>query len=251
MIAQPPLPYGRHAIEQDDIDAVVKILRGDWLTTGPAVNEFESALAAYCGASDAVSCANGTAALHLACLALGLGPEDTVIVPSITFVASANAARLVGAEIVFADVDPDTGLMETSHLADAIERAVRQGRRPTAAIPVHLGGQCADLASLGKLAAQHDMAVIEDACHAIGTRYRRGNGPAVSIGSGVDSALTVFSFHPVKTITAGEGGAVLANDADLARRLRQSRGHGIEREPSAFQDLPAAFEGNTPNPWYY
>ncbi|HYM04087.1 MAG TPA: UDP-4-amino-4,6-dideoxy-N-acetyl-beta-L-altrosamine transaminase [Stellaceae bacterium] len=251
MIAPPILPYGRHAIDQDDIDAVVNVLRGDWLTTGPIVTQFERALADYCGANDAVSCANGTAALHLACLALGLGPEDTVIVPSITFVASANAARLVGAEIVFADVDPDTGLMDASHLADAIERATRQGRRPSATVPVHLGGQCSDLAALGRLAAQHDISVIEDACHAIGTRYVRGNGPTVAIGSCADSALTVFSFHPVKTITAGEGGAVTANDADLARRLRQWRGHGIEREPSAFLNRQAGFEGDTPNPWYY
>lgn len=251
MTAAPITPYGRHAIEQDDIDAVVNVLRGDWLTTGPMVNEFERALAARCGAVDAISCANGTAALHLACLALGLGPDDTAIVPSITFVATANAARFVGAEVVFADVDPDTGLMEASHLAEAIERITSKGRRPSVVLPVHLGGQCADLAALSRLARAHDMAIIEDACHALGTLQRRGNEPAAPIGACIDSDLVAFSFHPVKTITAGEGGAVLAKDENIAHRVRQWRGHGIEREPTALQDRQAGFDGDMPNPWYY
>ena len=129
MPAARPLPYSRHAIDEDDIAAVAKVLRGDWLTTGPAVREFEAALARQCGAEHAISCSNGTAALHLACLALGLGAEDTAIVPAITFVATANAARMVGAEVVFADVDPDTGLMEASHLAQAIERIPLKSNR--------------------------------------------------------------------------------------------------------------------------
>jgi UDP-4-amino-4,6-dideoxy-N-acetyl-beta-L-altrosamine transaminase len=249
--ALPSLPYGRHAVDQDDIDAVTAVLRGDWLTTGPVVGAFESALAERCGASHAVSCANGTAALHLACLALGIGPGDTAIVPSITFVATANAARLVGAEIVFADVDPDSGLMEAAHLTEAIDRARRSGRRPAVVLPVHLGGQCGDLASLSALAGRHGLRIIEDACHAIGSAFRRGNGPPRPIGSCSDSDLAVFSFHPVKTITAGEGGAVMARDAALAESLCRWRGHGIRREPAEFTDEAAAFEGAVPNPWYY
>jgi UDP-4-amino-4,6-dideoxy-N-acetyl-beta-L-altrosamine transaminase len=245
------LPYGRHRIEQDDIDAVVDVLRGDWLTTGPAVAAFERALAERCGALDAVSCANATAGLHLSCLALGLGPDDTAIVPAITFVATANAARFVGAEVVFADVDPESGLMEASHLAEAIERTRKAGRRPSVALPVHLGGQCADLAAVARVARSHGMSIIEDACHAIGTRYQSGNKATATIGSCIDSDLAVFSFHPVKTITAGEGGAVLGNDEALLRRVRQWRGHGIEREPGAFTDREAGFQGATPNPWYY
>jgi UDP-4-amino-4,6-dideoxy-N-acetyl-beta-L-altrosamine transaminase len=245
------IPYGRHLVEQDDIDAVVEVLRGDWLTTGPAVEGFERALAGRCGAAEAVSCANGTAALHLACLALGLGPDDTAIVPAITFVATANAARFVGAEVIFADVDPDSGLMEAPHLADAIERCFAEGRRPSVVLPVHLGGQCADLQAVARLARPHGMAIIEDACHALGSVQRRGNDAAMPVGACADSDLTVFSFHPVKTITAGEGGAILAKDAALAQRARHWRGHGIVREAAHFEDRAAGFDGDTVNPWYY
>lgn len=245
------LPYGRHAIEQDDIDAVAEVLRGDWLTTGPAVDAFERALAARCAALDAVSCANGTAALHLACLALGLGPGDTVIVPAVTFVATANAARFVGADVTFADVDPETGLMEAPHLAAAIGRALKEGRRPAAAIPVHLAGQCADLAALAEVARRHRLTIIEDACHALGSIELLADGRTAPIGACTHGDLAVFSFHPVKTITAGEGGAVLTKDPALARRLRQARGHGIERDPDKFEDEAAAFDGDAANPWYY
>jgi UDP-4-amino-4,6-dideoxy-N-acetyl-beta-L-altrosamine transaminase len=252
-VSAPPaaLPYGRHAIAEDDIAAVVDVLRGDWLTTGPAVADFERALALRCGAAAAVSCANGTAALHLACLALGLGPGDTAIVPAITFVATANAARMVGAEVVFADVDPESGLMEAAHLAEAIDRALVAGRQPAVVLPVHLGGQCADLEAIARLARARRLAIIEDACHALGTVYRDPAGRSSAIGASAFSDATVFSFHPVKTVTAGEGGAVLTKDATLARRAARARGHGIEREAADFVDRDAGFDGNEPNPWYY
>jgi UDP-4-amino-4,6-dideoxy-N-acetyl-beta-L-altrosamine transaminase len=246
-----PLPYGRHAIDQDDCDAVLEVLRGDWLTTGPVVGAFERALAERCGAAEAVSCSNGTAALHLACLALGLGGEDTAIVPAVTFLATANAPRMTGAEVVFADVDPESGLMEAHHLADAIARATTAGRRPRVVLPVHLGGQCADLAAISTLARQHGMAVIEDACHALGTVYRRPNGAPAAIGACAHSDLTVFSFHPVKTITTGEGGAITTRDPALAGRMRRLRSHGIVREAAAFADHAAGFDGRRANPWYY
>src|SRR5689334_23197292 len=207
------------------------------------VGAFESAIAERCGATHAVSCANATAGLHLACLALGIGPGDTAIVPSITFVATANAARLVGAEIVFADVDPDSGLMEAPHLTEAIDRARRCGRRPAVVLPVHLGGQSGDLGSLSALARRHGLKIIEDACHAIGGSFRRNDGTLHPIGSCSHSDLAVFSFHPVKTITAGEGGTVTTRDAALAESLSRLRGHGIRREPAEFTDDAAAFDG--------
>jgi UDP-4-amino-4,6-dideoxy-N-acetyl-beta-L-altrosamine transaminase len=245
------IPYGRHAIDQDDVAAVLDVLRGDWLTTGPTVGDFERELAQRCGAAAAASCANGTAALHLSCLALDLGADDTAIVPAITFVATANAPRMVGAEIVFADVDPDSGLMEAAHLARAIERVTAAGRRPSVVLPVHLAGQCADMEALAAVARAHGMAIIEDACHALGTVQHSAAGRTAPVGACAYSDFTVFSFHAVKTITAGEGGAVLAKDEALARHVRQGRSHGIERDAAEFRDRDAGFDGNEPNPWYY
>jgi UDP-4-amino-4,6-dideoxy-N-acetyl-beta-L-altrosamine transaminase len=248
---QPQLPYGRHFLEQDDRDAVMEVLRGDWLTTGPVVGEFEHALAKRCGAAHAVSCSNGTAALHIACLTLGLGSEDTAIVPAITFLATANAARIAGAEVVFADVDPDSGLMGAPQLAAAIDRTKALGRRPSVVLPVHLGGQCADLATIERVARDNGMAVIEDACHALGTIYQGAGLAPTTIGACAHSDLTVFSFHAVKTITAGEGGAVMARTDEAARRLRQWRNHGVVRDADRFEDEDAAFDGSSVNPWYY
>ena len=251
MTNQPHLPYGRHVLDQEDRDAVINVLRGDWLTTGPIVGEFERALAKRCGAAHAVSCSNGTAGLHIACLALGLGSEDAAIVPAITFLATANAPRMAGAEVVFADVDPDSGLMEAPQLAAAIARAKALGRRPRVVLPVHLGGQCADLAAIAGIARANDMAIIEDACHALGTVYQGDGLAPTTIGGCAHSDLTVFSFHAVKTVTAGEGGAVLARADEAARRLRQWRNHGVVRDADSFEDHDAAFDGETANPWYY
>ena len=247
----PILPYGRQAIDDDDIAAVAAVLRSDWLTTGPATRAFEAELAARCGAPHAVSCANGTAALHLACLALGLGADHTVIVPSMTFAATANAPRLVGAEVVFADVDPETGLMRVEDLKDALGRASVRGRRPSAVFPVDLAGQCENLEEIAALAHREGLVVVEDACHAIGGAYRRHDGAWQAIGASCDSDMTVFSFHPVKTIAAGEGGAVLTRRAELAERLALFRGHGIHRNASAFVDREAGFDQASVNPWYY
>lgn len=165
-VPKPILPYGRQAIDEDDIAAVAAVLRSDWLTTGPTTHAFETALAERGGASRAISCANGTAALHLACLALGLGPTHTVIVPSITFAATANAARFVGAEVIFADVDPENGLMGPDHLAEALARTQATGRRASAVFPVDLAGQCDDLQGIANLARREQMAIVEDLpCH--------------------------------------------------------------------------------------
>ena len=239
------LPYSRHLIEEDDVEAVAEVLRGDWLTTGPKVGAFEKALAAKIGAAHAVSCSSGTAGLHLAMMALGLGPGDSVIVPTVTFVSTATMVRHVGAEVIFADVDPDTGLMGALEFAAALERAGDD--RVKAVIAVHLAGQCADPAAIGDLAGEHGIRVIEDACHALGTRWEKK-----SVGSCGYSDMAVFSFHPVKTIAMGEGGAVAANDDELAGRLALLRNHGMTREPEAFTNADLAFdEQGLPNPWYY
>jgi len=250
MDARPFLPYGRQRIEEDDVAAVVEVLRGDWLTTGPRVAAFEAALAERTGAAHAVACANGTAALHLAALALDLGEGDSVIVPAITFLATANAARFVGAEVVFADVDPENGLMRAQDLEAALARPEAASAR--AVFPVHLAGQCCDMEAIGAIARDRGLAVVEDACHAIGSRYRTAGGASGPIGDGRFAAMATFSFHPMKTVTMGEGGAVTTNDAALAERLRRLRNHGMTREPADFENADLAFDADgEANPWYY
>lgn len=238
------LPYGRQQIDDDDIAAVVAALRSDWLTTGPAVERFEAALSEVCGGAEAVVVANGTVALQLAMHGLGVGPGTSVVVPAITFAASANAARYLGAEVVFADIDPDSGLMTPETASAAIAAAPAPVR---ALIPVHLGGRIADLSGLRTLADAHGAAMLEDACHAIGG----ADGSGRPVGACALSDATCFSFHPVKTITSGEGGAVTLRDPDFARRLRRLRHHGIETDPSAWQRPELGFEADAQNPWYH
>ncbi|MEA1674347.1 UDP-4-amino-4,6-dideoxy-N-acetyl-beta-L-altrosamine transaminase [Nitrospirillum sp. BR 11163] len=258
----PYLPYGRQAIDEDDIAAVTAVLRGDWLTQGPTVTRFERAFAETVGARHAIACANGTAALHLACMALNLGPGDAVVVPSVTFLATANAARYCGAEVAFADVDPETGLMGRAAAEAAIARAEAAGWRVRALAPVHFAGQAADMDALADLAEARGLAIIEDACHAVGSRRAgrarvngggaNGDGDTVAIGACDRSAMACFSFHPVKTIAAGEGGMITTNDDALARSLRRDVSHGMVRDAAAFQDKEAAFgAAGGANPWYY
>jgi UDP-4-amino-4,6-dideoxy-N-acetyl-beta-L-altrosamine transaminase len=236
------LPYGRQLIEDDDLAAVVEALRAEMLTTGPRVEAFERAFCEATGAVHAVACANGTAALHLSMMAAGIGPGDAVVVPSITFLATANAARFVGAEVVFADVDPDTGLMTAETCAEAMSRAPL----PVKAIaPVHLAGKCAHLPSIAAQAAEVGATVIEDACHALGTEMDFGLG-GERVGDGRHASLACFSFHPVKTIATGEGGMVTTTHAGLAERLREGRSHGMTRDPDRFERADGAGE-----PWWY
>ena len=249
----PFLPYGRQLIEEDDIAAVAAVLRGDWLTTGPAVAAFEQALCGVTEARHAIACANGTAALHLAALALDLEPGDRVVVPSVTFLATANAVRLAGGEVVFADCDPDSGLMEAAQLAEALERAAAGSGGPVKAVfPVHLTGQCADLPALAEIARRHRLALVDDAAHAIASRYRAADGSLRPIGDGRITAMSTFSFHPVKSIAMGEGGAVTTNDDRLALKLQRLRSHGMVREPGEMQNRALAFDADgSANPWYY
>ena len=216
-MSQSFIPYGRQLIEDDDIEAVVAVLRGDWLTTGPTVGRFEAAFAAYTGAAHAIAVGNGTAALHLAAIAAGLGPGDEVIVPALTFAASANCARYVGAKVVFADVRADTLTIDTAHVASLITPHTR------AIVTVDYAGLPSDLDEIMALADRHRLLVIEDACHALGAEYRQRR-----IGS--IAHLSTFSFHPVKHLTSGEGGMVTTNDAALADRIRKLRNHGIETD---------------------
>lgn len=249
----PFLPYGRQHIDDDDVAAVTAALRGEMLTGGPLVGDFEEALRGRVGAGFAVACANGTAALHLAMLALGIGPGDRVAVPAVTFLATANAARFVGAEVVFVDVDPETGLMGADHLLAALDRAAPEsGAGPVrAVIPVHLNGQCIDLDAVCAVARARGLAVVEDACHAIGGGVATGDADR-RVGACALSDMTVFSFHPVKTVAMGEGGAITTNDPQLAERLALLRNHGMTRDPATFQcpELALAADG-TLNPWYY
>jgi UDP-4-amino-4,6-dideoxy-N-acetyl-beta-L-altrosamine transaminase len=224
------LPYGRQTIEDDDIAAVTAALRDDFLTTGPRVEAFEQGFAAKVGADHAVVCANGTAALHLSMLALKVGPGDVAIVPSTTFLATANCARFVGADVVFADVDPASGLMTRETLEAAIRRA--RGRRIAAVLPVHLRGDVADLPAIRALAESVGAAVVEDSCHALGSTADFGAG-VEPVGAGRHGDMAVFSFHPVKTIATAEGGMITTNDPEVAARARRLRGHGMERPADA------------------
>lgn len=229
------LAYGRQTIEDDDIAAVAEALRDDFLTTGPRVDAFEAAFAESVGARHAVACSNGTAALHLAMMALDVQPGEVVICPSITFLATANCARYVGAEVIFADVDPATGLMTP----DTLEAALKQvgDRKLRAVLPVHLRGDVAELDRLQALAAAAGAVLVEDAPHALGSEALFGNQKE-TVGDCRHSAMATFSFHPVKTIATGEGGMVTTNDPHLAARLKTLRSHGMVRP-----------EGG--EPWWY
>lgn len=248
MTTLPFLPYGRQAIDDDDIRAVAEVLRGDWLTTGPAVASLEKALCDALHCTDAAVVANGTAALHLALQALGVGEGDAVVVPTVTFLATANAARYVGAEVVFADVDPASGLLTEESCRAAIDRSTLPVR---AIMPVHLGGRMVDMAAIGALARERGAFVVEDACHALGGAHLDGKGTRTPAGSCRHADAATFSFHPVKAITCGEGGAVACRDAALAERIRCLRSHGMERNSDSWRDRDLGFENGAPNPWYY
>ena len=240
------LPYGRQSLDADDIAAVRRALESDFLTTGPEVGAFESELAAATGAAEAVVCSSGTAGLHLATAALELGPGDAVAVPAITFVATANCARYCSADVVFTDVDPDSGLMTPETLETAIA-----GKEIKAVLPVHLAGQSCDMTGISEIARKYGAAVIEDAAHAIGTTGVPAD-PDCRIGDNRHSDMAAFSFHPVKTMTSGEGGAVTTNDAGMAEKMRRLRHHAMSLDPENWSDSgrrEEAIDGR--HPWYY
>jgi UDP-4-amino-4,6-dideoxy-N-acetyl-beta-L-altrosamine transaminase len=233
------IPYGRQSIDAADSEAVVEVLKSDFLTQGPAVPRFEQALAAYCGAGHGVAACNATAALHVACLALELGPGDLLWTSPITFVASANCALYCGAEVDFVDIDPQTYNISIERLTEKLEAAKEQGRLPKIVMPVHFAGQSADMRQIAELARRYGFRVIEDASHAVGATY--GNGP---VGDCRYSDIAVFSFHPVKIITTGEGGMAMTNNPELAARMALLGTHGVTRDPGR---LRAPSDGG----WYY
>jgi UDP-4-amino-4,6-dideoxy-N-acetyl-beta-L-altrosamine transaminase len=227
------IPYGRQWITEQDIEAVAQVLRSNWLTCGPAVRQFEEAIAKSCGARHAVAVSNGTAALHLACLALGLGPKHKGVTSPLTFLASANCLAYCQARPDFVDIDPDRLCLSPSGLEAYIDR----NGTPDVVIPVDFSGIPADLPRIQKLAERYGFAVIEDAAHSLGSRYYH-DGQWFRCGSCAHTELAILSFHPVKTLTTGEGGMVLTNNDKLARRLRMLANHGIERDPSQFEPWP-------------
>jgi UDP-4-amino-4,6-dideoxy-N-acetyl-beta-L-altrosamine transaminase len=241
------LPYGRQTITQEDIDAVTSVLQSDYLTQGPVVEKFEAEIARTVGARHAISCANGTAALHLALLALEIGVGNEIVTTPNTFVASANCARYVGAEVKFCDIDPATGLIDIEQLERILVRDEK--RKIRAIIPVHFAGQPVDLARLYELARTHGAYVIDDASHALGAAYADGRRTQL-IGNNAHSDLTTFSFHPVKHVATGEGGAVTTADPMLAARLRQLRTHGIAKKEFIHAEQAFSTTGEL-NPWYY
>ena len=233
------IPYGRQDINQDDIDAVLEVLRSDFLTQGPAVPAFENTVVNYCGVQHAVAVNSATSALHIACLALGVGKGEVVWTTPITFVASANCALYCGATVDFVDIDPRTYNLSVERLAEKLAHAKKIGKLPKVVIPVHLCGQSCDMAGIHALSQRYGFKIIEDASHAIGGKYR--DEP---IGNCRYSDITVFSFHPVKIITTAEGGMALTKDVQLAKRMQLLRSHGITRD---LADMTHAPDG----PWYY
>jgi UDP-4-amino-4,6-dideoxy-N-acetyl-beta-L-altrosamine transaminase len=233
------IPYGRQDISQADIDAVVDVLGSDWLTQGPAIERFEATVAEYCGVRYAVAVSSATAALHIACLALDLKEGDRLWTSPNTFVASANCGRYCGATVDFVDIDPQTYNLNPSALEQKLALAAQQGCLPNIVVPVHFAGQSCEMNKIAELSAFYGFRVVEDASHAIGGRYK-----GQPIGCCHFSDMTVFSFHPVKIITTGEGGMVLTNREDCYERLIRLRSHGITRNPDLMQ-------GESDGSWYY
>ena len=233
------IPYGKQDVSEEDIKAVIDVLKSDFLTQGPIVPAFESAVTSYCGVKFGYAVNSATSALHIACLALEVGPGDIVWTSPITFVASANCALYCGATVDFVDIDAATYNMSVSVLEEKLEKAEKAGRLPKVVIPVHLAGQSCQMSEIYELSKKYGFKIIEDASHAIGGRYL--NEP---VGNCRFSDICVFSFHPVKIITTGEGGMALTNNPDLATALNRYRSHGIVRHPSEMTKIPDG-------PWYY
>ncbi len=236
---EPYINYGRQDISAADVEAVVDVLRSDYLTQGPAVPAFEQAVAEHCGVPHAVAANSATSALHIACMALDLGPHDLLWTVPNTFVASANCARFCGADVDFVDIDAHTRNISLQALRDKLDAGRRDGRLPKILVPVAFAGQACPMAEIRALAEEFGFRVIEDAAHAIGGRYR---GQPVGCGEWAD--ITIFSFHPVKIITTGEGGMAVTRNSQLAARMGRLRSHGITREPGLMQ-------GEIDGPWHY
>ncbi len=226
------IPYAKQSISDEDIDAVVKVLKSDFITQGPVVSQFEEAIATYCSARYAIAVSSGTAALHLSSLALNVGPGDMVWTSPNTFVASANCALYCGAEVDFVDIDPKTYNISIEALKEKLEYANQNNCLPKVLIPVHFSGQSCEMKEIKSLSVQYGFSIIEDAAHALGGEYQEQK-----VGSCFYSDVTIFSFHPAKMITCGEGGIVLTNNSSLADKIKRLRIHGVTRDPDLMTDL--------------
>jgi UDP-4-amino-4,6-dideoxy-N-acetyl-beta-L-altrosamine transaminase len=238
-----PIPYGKQSITKEDIQAVVDVLQSDYLTQGPKISEFENAFASYIGCRHAVAVANGTAALHLSVLALGLEPGDKVITTPITFAATANCVRFCGGEVVFVDIDPETFLLDTQKV-EALLKASKKGTYK-GIVPVDFAGLPVNLQAYRKLADKYGLWIIEDACHAPGGYFIDDSGKIQNCGNGQFADVSIFSFHPVKHIATGEGGMITTNNTSLYEKLLLLRTHGITRNPKAFNNS-IAFANSQP-----
>lgn len=234
-----PIPYGRQSIDEADIAAVVAVLRSDWITQGPAIERFETEMAVFCGAKYAVAVCNATAALHIGALALGVGPGDALWTSPNTFVASANCALYCGAGVDFVDIDPRSYNMSVAALEEKLDAAARHGTLPKVLVPVHFSGQPCEMEAISALCRRHGVRIMEDASHAVGAEYQGRR-----VGACQHSDLVVFSFHPVKIMTTGEGGMLLTNDDTLYEKLIRLRSHGITRDPRFM-------EASADGPWSY
>lgn len=238
-MSEPYIPYGRQDVTDEDSSAVLEVLRSAWLTQGPGVPRFEAALAAHCGAAHGVAVNSATAALHIACAALGLGPGDRLWTSPNTFLASATCGLYCGATVDFVDIDPRSRNMSAEALAAKLADAARAGTLPKIVVPVHFAGQSCDMRAIYGLAERYGFRIIEDAAHALGGAYH-----GAPIGNCRYSDVAVFSFHPVKQITTGEGGVALTNDSEIAARMTRLRSHGTTRNAALMDD-------SCDGPWYY
>lgn len=235
------LPYSRQTISEDDVKNVVKVLKSDFITQGPNINKFEKEFAKYVGAKYAVSCATGTAALHLSCLALGLDNKSSLATSSITFVASANCAEFLGAKVYLTDIDKDTYCMCPTSLENILKK-----NKIDVVVPVHMCGHSSDMKKILKLKKKYKFKIIEDSCHSLGGKYNN-----YKIGSCKYADISTFSFHPVKPITTGEGGMITTNNKEIYQKLLIYRTHGIIKDQAKFQNKKNAFENKVVNRWYY
>ena len=251
MIKKEYIPYNRQCIDEDDIQNVANSLRGDFLTTGPEVNLFEKDLASYTQAKYAVACSSGTAALHLSMQVLNVTQGDAVLTTPITFIADANVARLEGADVVFADIRNEDGNFDES----SVRLALSKNPNIKVIILVHFAGNPIDMTVFGKIANEFNVLIVEDACHALGAKYIDKNGLLTNVGNCRHSIMSIFSFHPIKGITTGEGGAITTNDYNIYKKLLQLRSHGTTNDTNLFCNKDLAYsmvEGEIyPNPWYY
>lgn len=243
------IPYGRQNITDEDIQEVVKVLKSDWLTQGPEIKRFEDSFAEYVGAKYAVAVSNGTAALHLCTMALGIDKGDKVITTPITFVASANCVRYCGGEVVFADIDPNTYLLDINSVKKLLEASPKGTYKGI--IPVDFAGRANDLEAFRKLADEYGLWIIEDACHSPGGYFIDANGVNQTCGNGKFAELAIFSFHPVKHIACGEGGMVTTNDEDLYKELNRLRSHGITKFDDTYTNSIEFATGGSKNETQY